>query len=328
MKVVVTRQRFPDRNQYEDVVADAGADLVYADCQTEADAIEHCRDANVIVTGFVPVTERVMDAAEDLEFVMVHATGYDAVDVQAATARGIPVSNVPGYAPRDVASHAFTLLLTAAHRVVPADRDIRAGDGWTRRTYQALHGGTLGIVGLGEIGRAIVPFAKGFDMDVIASDPHLADDVFEAIGVESVGFEELLARSDAVTIHAPLTEHTHHLFSTAAFERMRESAVLANAARGPIVDEAALADALERGEIRAAGLDVFEREPPEASPVLDRDDVVCTPHQGGGTENAAENVIAIARAELGRVLAGDPPENVVNREVFQYRGGQVTEPER
>jgi len=326
MNVVVTSPRFPERDQYRDLVEAVDGDLVYADCATEEDAVERCRDANVIVTGFVPVTERVMDAAPDLEFIMVHATGYDAVDVPAATARGIPVSNVPGYAPRDVASHAFTLLLSAAHDVVRADRDMRSGDGWTRRTREPLHGGTLGIVGLGEIGRKIVPFAEGFDMDVIAHDPYLADDVFDLLGVESVEFDDLLARSDAVTVHAPLTSITHHLFSDAEFERMKPSAVLVNTARGPIVDEAALVDAIEGGEIRAAGLDVFETEPPADSPVLDCDRIVCTPHVGGGTRQAADSVVAIARAELRRVLNGEAPRNVVNEEVFQYRGSQVTTP--
>ncbi len=326
MRVVVTSPRFPERNQYEDIVSAAGGELVYAGCETEADAIERCRDANVIITGAVPVTERVMDVAENLEFIMVHAIGYDAVDVQAATARGIPVSNVPGYAPRDIASHAFALLLAAAHDVVSTDRDIRDGPGWSRTPVKPLHGGTLGIVGLGQIGRQVVPFAEGLDMDVIAYDPYLADDVFEMLDVEPVSFGELLELSDGITIHTPLTSITHHMFSDAEFERMKESAVLANTARGPIVDEDALATAIESGQIRAASLDVFEQEPPEESPVLQYDRIICSSHRAGSTRNGEERVIEITREELERVLNGCPPENVVNREVFQYNGEQVTKP--
>ena len=327
MKVVVTSPRFPERDPYRDLVEAVGGELVVGDCKTVEDAIELCADANVIVTGFVPVTEELLDATPDLEFVMVHAAGYDAVDVQAATARGIPVSNVPGYAPRDVASHAFTLLLSAAHEVVRSDRLLRDGPGWVREEVKPIHGGTIGIVGLGRIGREIVPFARGFDMDVIAYDPYLADDVFDMLEVEAVGFEELLERADAVTIHTPLTDITHHLFGREEFALMKDSAVLANAARGPIVDEDALAWAIETGEIRAAGLDVFEYEPPDGSPLLAHDRIVCSPHKAGSTRNAEENVIRIARAELERVLAGEPPENLVNKEVFHYTGEQVTTPD-
>lgn len=322
MRVVVTDRRFPDRDPYGDVVADAGGELVYADCETEADAVELCRDADVIVAGFVPITERVLDAAGDLRLVLRHAAGYDNVDVRAATARGIPVSNVPGYASADVASHAIALALAAAHDVVYADRRLRAGPGWgARETLSPLFGGTFGIVGLGRIGRRTVPMARGLGMEPIAYDPFLPEDVFDLVAVESVSFEALLERADCVSVHAPLTALTHHLFDATAFARMKDTAVLVNTARGPIVDEAALAEAVETGQIRAAGLDVFETEPPADSPVFDHDRIVCSPHHAGGTPTAEANVIRIAAAELDRALRGEPLENVVNHEVYQYRGG-------
>ncbi len=327
MRVVVTSRRFPDRDPYGDIVAEYGGSLAYGTCATEADAIAFCEDADVIVGGFVPVTGDVMDAAGDPEAILVHAAGYDAVDVRAATCRGIPVANAPGYAPDDISSHAMALLLAAAHRIVPGDRNVRAETGWEDRTVHPVHGGTMGIVGFGHIGRALVEKARGFDMDVIAHDPHVPDDVFAMQGVEQVRFEELLARSDCISIHAALTDVTAGMFGPAAFERMREDAVLVNTARGPIVQEDALVAALEAGELRAAGLDVFEEEPPTDSPLFERDDVVLTPHTAGGTERAEENVIALMCAELRRVFDGDPLENVVNPAVYQYRGHQVTVPD-
>jgi D-3-phosphoglycerate dehydrogenase len=156
-------------------------------------------------------------------------------------------------------------------------------------------------------------------MDVIAYDPQLDDDVFELLEVESVSFEELLKRSDCVTIHAPMNEQTHHMFSSAEFEQMKDSAVLVNVARGPIVDEEALVDAVEGGEIRAAGLDVFEDEPPTDSPVIDCDGITCSPHHAGSAPEAKANKIEIIRDELERALTGETLQNVVNGEVFQYR---------
>jgi D-3-phosphoglycerate dehydrogenase len=327
MRVVVTKRLFPESDPFGEVVAEAGGEIEYADCATAAEAVEACRGADVVVGGFVPITEAAMEAAGDLEFVLVPAAGYDSVDLRAATARGIPVSNVPEYAPRDVAAHAFALALAAAHGVVPADRDLRDGPGWERAPLHPIHGGTFGVVGLGRIGRETVPMARGLDMDVIAADPHQPTDVFELTGVEAVGFEELLGRADCVSVHAPLTDVTHRLFSTAEFERMRESAVLVNTARGPIVDESALAAAVDAGEIRAAALDVFESEPPDDSPVLERERIVCSPHRASASPRARENMVAGAKAELRRALRGEPLRNVVNPSVLQYTGEQVTEPD-
>lgn len=145
--------------------------------------------------------------------------------------------------------------------------------------------------------------------------------------VDPVSFEELLARSDAVSVHAPLTDVTHHVFSAAEFRRVDDSAVLVNAGRGPIVDEAALVEAVESGEIAAAALDVFESEPPEDSPVLACDRIVCSPHRAGVTAHAEERVVETASAEPRRALAGETLRNVVNPEVYQYRGEPVTTPD-
>jgi len=331
MNVVVTDRPFPTPNPYEDllevtdelytnIVTETGDDIVYAECTTEAETVEACRDADVIITFIAPISERVLEAAGDVSLIIRQGAGYDNIDVQAATEHDIPVSNVPDYGSNDVASHSIALALAASHDVVRSDRGLRTGSGWgSSRVIDPIQGGTYGIVGLGRIGRRAVPMARGLNMDVIAYDPILDDDVFDLLDVKSVSFDELLEQSDCISIHAPMTTQTYHMFSSEEFAKMKESAILINVARGPIVDEDALVTALTEDEIRAAGLDVFEEEPPTDSPILECDNVVCSPHHAGSSPTAKENKIQIVREELERVLRGETLENVVNGEVFQYR---------
>jgi D-3-phosphoglycerate dehydrogenase len=331
MRVVVTDRPFPSPNPYEGLleetddlygeVIDQDEDkIVYAECTSEKKAIKACRGADVIITFIAPITERVMEAAGDVRLIIRQGAGYDNIDVRAATARDIPVSNAPDYGSADVASHGIALALAASHDVVSADRKLRDGPGWgSSRVIQPIQGGTYGIVGLGRIGRRAVPMARGLGMDVIAFDPLLDDDVFEKIDVEQVSFDELLSRSDCITLHSVLNQETYHMFSSEEFAKMKDSAVIVNVARGPLIDEEALVSAVESDEIRAAGLDVFETEPPTDSPVLDYDEIVCSPHHAGSSPEAKERKLDIVRDELARVLQGEMLHHVVNQEVYQYQ---------
>lgn len=331
MRVVVTDRPFPEPNPYEglleetdglydEVVDQTEDEIVYAECTTEEETITACRDADVIITFIAPITERVLDATDNVRLIIRQGAGYDNIDVRGATARGIPVSNTPDYGSADVASHGIALALAASHDVVSGDKGLREGLGWgSSRVIQPIQGGTYGIVGLGRIGRRAVPMARGLGMEVIAFDPLLDDDIFEQLDVEQVSFDELLDRSDCITLHAVLNQETYHLFSSDEFEKMKDSAILVNVARGPLVDEDALVSAVENDEIRAAALDVFEEEPPTDSPVLESDAIVCSPHHAGSSPTAKENKLEIVRAELERVLHGEPLHNVVNQEVYQYQ---------
>lgn len=331
MRVVVTDRPFPKPNPYEgilettddiygEVVSETGDEIVYADCESEEEAIEYCRDADVIITFVAPITDQVLDATEDVSLIIRQGAGYDNVDVQAATTRGIPVSNAPDYGSADVASHGIALALAASHNIVTGDRGLRKEDGWgSSRMIRPIQGGTYGIVGLGRIGRQAVRMAKGLGMNVIAYDPIQDDDIFEDVEAESVSFDELLTHSDCIALHAVLNEQTHHMFSSEEFVKMKDSAILVNVARGPLIDEEALVEAIENDEVRAAGLDVFEEEPPNNSPVLDCNQIVCSPHHAGSSPAAKRNKIEIVGEELGRCLRGEALHNVVNKEVFQYR---------
>lgn len=332
MRIVVTDRPFPEPNPYEELLEETDDlygdaidsqedDIVYPECSTEDETVQACRDADIIITFVAPITERVLEAAGDVQLIIRQGAGYDNVDVQAATVRGIPVSNTPDYGSADVASHGIALALAASHDVVTADRGLRDGPGWgSSRVIQPIQGGTYGIVGLGRIGRRAVPMARGLGMEVIAFDPLLDNDIFEQLNVEQVSFDALLQRSDCITLHSPLNEETYYMFSSEEFEQMNESAILVNVARGPLVDEEALVAALDNGEIRAAGLDVFEEEPPDDSAVFSCDKIVCSPHHAGSSPTAKRNKIDIVRNELERVLRGKALHNVVNQEVYQYRG--------
>lgn len=314
-------ERYEDRDPFKAPVEAIGGEVTHGSAETEEEVIAECEGADVVVTFKTPLTRRVVESLEGTALILRNGVGYDNVDVAAATEQGIPVSNVPGNCNDEMASHAVALMLAAAHELVRYDRGLRAGDGWHRNPVNQLLGGTCGIVGLGRIGRAVPPKVRGLGMDVVAYDPYLDDDLFAHLGVERVTFDDLLDRADAVTIHTPLTAETRHMFSTREFERMNERAVLVNTARGPIVDEAALVDAVEAGELWGAGLDVFEEEPLPESPVLACDRVVCSPHRAGIAPDAERRAIEIARDEIVRALEGDPLRHVVNEEVVTQADG-------
>ncbi|OLS98645.1 hypothetical protein BJF90_40960 [Pseudonocardia sp. CNS-004] len=255
------------------------------------------------------------------------AVGFDNIDVAAATRAGVAVTNTPRVLTDATADLAFTLLLSTARRVPEGDAFLRAGKytHWRVKQEQMgvdVFGATLGLFGLGQIGRAVARRARGFDMTVLYHDVQRlpAEDERE-LGVTYVEFEELLARSDFVSVHSPLTDTTRHRFDAAAFAAMKPSAMLINTARGPIVDEAALAAALRDGVIAGAGLDVFEREPEVDAQLLQlRERVVLLPHLGSATGSTRREMCRTAARNVRDALSGRRPETLVNPEVADRLG--------
>jgi glyoxylate reductase len=257
------------------------------------------------------VDEELLDAAgPQLRCVANVAVGYDNVDVEAAARRGVAVTNTPEVLDDATADLTMALLLAATRRVVEGDRLIRSGRPWTWGMSfmlgSSLRGKLLGIVGLGGIGRRVAERARAFGMAVAYHSRQPAPaEVEEALGARRLPLAQLLEEADALSLHCPLTPETHHLIDAAALARMKPTAVLVNAARGPIVDEAALAEALASGGIAAAGLDVYEREPQVEPRLLELENVVLSPHLGSATvetrtamaELAARNAIAAVRGE-------------------------------
>ncbi|MDQ6926062.1 MAG: phosphoglycerate dehydrogenase [Candidatus Eremiobacteraeota bacterium] len=250
-------------------------------------------DADAYIAGSARVTRDVLERAPRLRVVSRRGVGFERIDVQAARDRDVLVTIAAGTNQHAVADHVFALLLAVARNVVDANRSIAEGR-WPSFIGPELRGKTLGIIGLGRVGKGVARRGRGFDMQVIANDP-VRDDAFaRANDIAYVGLDELLARADVVSVNASLNDTSRGLLGASAFARMRDGAILVNTARGGIVDEAALADALRSGKLRGAGVDVFEREPPTGSPLIGLPNVVLTPHTAAYTHEAmtAANVLA------------------------------------
>jgi len=272
------------------------------------------------------LTERVDDelldaAGSDLVVVANYAVGFDNIDVAACSRRGVLVSNTPDVLTEATADMTWALLMAAARRVAEGDRFLRSRQPWIwgpeMLLGQDVHGRTLGVIGFGRIGRAVARRAAGFGMRVLYYDP-VAPPAGET-GAEPVGLDELVATADFVSVHVSLSPETHHLIDAARLRQMKPTAVLVNAARGPVVDERALAEALDAGEIFAAGLDVFEHEPAVDPGLLAHPRAVIVPHLGSATVDTRLAMGMLAADNLLAALDGRRPPTLVNPEVWDRR---------
>jgi glyoxylate reductase len=264
-----------------------------------------------------PVDRGLIAKAPRLRVIGNCAVGYDNIDVAAATERGIVVSNTPNVLTEATADFAWALLMAAARRVVEADRFVRAGrfHGWELGLLlgRPVHATTLGIVGLGRIGSAVARRASGFSMRVLYAQPRrAAPELEQELGASFVPLEALLRDSDFVSLHVPLSSATRHLIDRAALARMKPTAVLVNTSRGPLVDEAALAEALAAGRLAGAGLDVFEREPEVPPELVSLENVVLAPHIASATDETRAAMARSVAEDIVRVLAGQRPRSAVN----------------
>ncbi len=277
-----------------------------------------------VIAGQEPYTERVFAAAPGLEVVARLGVGWDAVDVAAATRHGVVVAMAFGTNHEAVADHAFALMAALAHAIPRYDQLVRAGE-WRLLYHGRLTGTTVGIVGFGRIGRALAKRCQGFAMEVLVADPYVEKETVARLGYTLVGLDELFARADFVSLHAPLTAETRHLVDARRLALMKPTAYLINTARGGLVDEAALIEALRAGRIAGAGLDVMEVEPlPADSPLRTLSNVVLTPHAAGASEWAIESMAARSVANVLSVLQGrDPGEGLVlNPEVLARKAAE------
>ena len=266
------------------------------------------------------VDAALMARLPDLRAIANYGVGYDNIDVAEATRRGIVVTNTPDVLTAATADLALALILAVTRRVGEGERLVRSGEPWAWAPDMMLglelDGATLGIVGMGRIGMAVARRAVGFGMKLIyqSRSPH-AD--ANAMGARRVELDELLRTADVVTLHCALTAETRHLIDAAALGRMKSTAYLVNTARGPVVDEAALAHALREGRIAGAGLDVYEREPAVEPALLELDNVVLLPHLGSATTRARSEMSRVAASNLVAALTGERPPNPVNPEVLE-----------
>jgi glyoxylate reductase len=265
------------------------------------------------------VDEAILDAGKQLKVVANMGVGFDNIDVQAATKRGIAVCNTPDVLTDTTADLTFALLLATARRMVEAAQFIKEGKwkSWSPFLLAGVdvHHKTIGIVGMGNIGKAVAKRAVGFDMNVLYHNRSRNIEAEKRLGATYCSFEELLERADFVVCLTPLTNETRHMFNKEAFRKMKRSAIFVNAARGAVVDEQALYEALVSGEIAGAGLDVFEQEPIDAShPLLALPNVIALPHIGSATKETRTKMMELCCRNIIAILTGSQPETLVNKE--------------
>lgn len=320
-RILVTRHVYPEAI----TILEAAGDVQYNDTSAglSADQLQAAvADKHALVCQLTDrIDAAVMDAASELKVIANVAVGFDNIDIPAATGRGILVTNTPGVLTDTTADLAFTLLMAAGRRIAEADRFLRSGQWhqWEIDLFSGhdIHGHTLGILGLGRIGLGMARRAQGFGMRVIYHDlERAAAEVENEYGIEYVDRETLFRDSDFLSVHVPLNDRTRHMVGSAEFELMKPTAVLVNTSRGPVVDEKALAEALESGRIASAGLDVFEDEPTVEPRLLALENVVLVPHIGSASIKTRTRMCTMAASNAAAVLAGQPPPNPVNPELL------------
>jgi phosphoglycerate dehydrogenase-like enzyme len=323
-RVLITARYFAVDPEPLQVLHDHRCELVHSEIDwtlgdgniSEGRAIELLQDVDAAIISSLPLNDRVLARAEKLKVIAIRGVGYDSVDIPAATARGIPVIVAPGFTD-SVADYTFALMLAVTRQVALADRLVRA-DRWEVLVTTNICGKTLGIVGLGRIGKAVARRARGFDMTVLATDV-VRDEAFaRQYSVTYLPLPELLQRADIVSINAPLSGDTRHLIDDQALRLMKPAAYLMNTARGGLVDEQALAAALRAGRLAGAGLDVFHEEPLQHNPFQGLDNVVLSPHLAAYSREGLREAGVLAAQGVVTVLGGGRPEAaaLINPEIY------------
>ncbi|NYT19733.1 MAG: phosphoglycerate dehydrogenase [Methanosarcinales archaeon] len=269
-------------------------------------------DALVIRSG-TQVTKRVIEAADNLKIVGRAGVGVDNIDIDAATEKGIIVVNAPEGNMLSAAEHTIAMMMSMARNIPQANASLKAKK-WERKNFMGVevNGKTLGVIGLGRIGAEVAKRAQGMEMDILAYDPFITEERAKAMGVELTTVDDIAKRADFITVHTPLTKETRNILDAAQFDMMKSNARVINCARGGIINEEALADALKAGKIAGAAIDVFTSEPPFECPFLDLDNVIVTPHLGASTEEAQVNVAVSVAEEVVSVLNGGSARNTIN----------------
>lgn len=312
-----------------------GAEFVSRPCETEDEIIAAAHDADFVITFKKPFTRKVIEKLNQCKMIFNVGTGYEAIDLTAATEHGVCVTYPGGYCTEEVAEHAMALILACARKVLRLDRAVRKGkwDSYERREIRfqilppmfLLKGQTLGLIGFGRISRSLVPKAKGFELRVIAFDPYLPSHIFEEYNVEAVAFDYLLENSDFVSIHAAFTPEARHMLGSRQFKQMKSTAYLINCARGEFIDESALYTALTQGDIAGAALDVLPAGRMGLDhPLLQLENVVITPHTAWYSEQSVNKMRRRPYEEIVRVINGEWPQWLINTEVkenFERRWG-------
>ena len=317
--VAVSDSVFPNLNPAGEVLSRIGAELLLAEASTPQAIMQVAWDADALLVTYAKVTAEMIGQMTRCRIIARFGIGVDNVDIAAATNASIVVTRVPDYCIDEVSDHTMALLLALARKIAFANSRAHAGR-WEMPALVPIHrlrGSVLGLVGFGRIPQLVAPKAKAFGLRVISYDPFVSAETMRRAGVEKVDFSELVRVSDHISIHTPLVPETNHLFNADVFRRMKPTAHLINTARGSVVDEEALAQALDEGHLAGAALDVLSQEPPSTSPLFGRDNVILTPHMSFYSAESLIDLQSKAAEEVVRVLTGQAPRNPLNPEALK-----------
>ncbi|RKX89820.1 MAG: C-terminal binding protein [Spirochaetes bacterium] len=315
-KVVVTDDRYGSYKEENEVLSELGIEVEVHDFKDKTEAKKVLRDADAVLVNLFPMTKEIILSMDKCKVINRYGVGYDNVDVKAATEKGIWISRVPDYSMEDTSDHALAHLFNCVRKITYRDRMIREGKWDLHKDWPSFRvaGKTLGLIGFGNISKTLFRKVSGLGLGtILVYDPYVDDTAIIKAGGTPVPLEELLKESDYVSIHAPLTEETEGMIGSSEFRLMKNSAVIINTSRGPIIDEDALYSALKGGKIAAAGIDVYKTEPlPEASPLRSLDNITFTDHAGWYSEESIVELKTKAARNILEVLKGNKPVYPVN----------------
>jgi D-3-phosphoglycerate dehydrogenase len=317
--VAVTDYVFPSLEPEQRVLTPLGVELRPAQCKSEEEIIELTQEADAVLNCYAKMTVRVIEKLDRCKIIARYGIGVDNVDLPAATRAGILVTNVPDYCIDEVSDHALALFLSLARQIVAADGAVKGGawDVVAHGGIRRLRGQTLGILGFGKIAKALASKVQPLGMKVLVYDPYLEPELISRHGAEAASLDSLLAESDAISIHVPLSPETDNLIGQRELARMKSTAFLINTSRGGIVDEQALAIAIKEGRLSGAALDVLTIEPPPPDhPLRQAPNVILTPHLAFYSRESVIELQTKAAEEVARALTGELPRSPVNREVI------------
>lgn len=319
-KVVITDYQYETTANEERVITEAGGTLYPFQCKNEEDIIAVAHDAVGLLVQYRQITPRVLDALHKLQVISRYAVGVDNIDIAAASEKGIYVANVPDYCQNEVSDHVIALLMACFRKLFAAHQFVKNGN-WDFKQMKPIHStcsSVVGFVGFGMIPRNLAPKLKAIGFELIAYAPRTDQETMAHYGVQRVEFKDIFTHSDFVSLHVPLNERTRGLIGPSQLAAMKPSAYLINISRGPVVDEAALIDALRNGEIAGAALDVIEKEPVNPdNPLLKMDNVIITPHMAWYSEEAQAELQTRAAENIASVLKGGIPKHCLNQKAIE-----------
>ena len=318
--MVVTDYDFPSVEIERKILSRVNADLIELENTEEKYLMEATQDADGILVQRAPITRRVIQNLEKCKIISRYAVGLDKIDVETATERRILITNVPDYCIQEVSDHTLALILCCARKITSLDHEVKKGiwEPHSAKGIPRLKGQTLGVIGFGNVARDLIVKAKTVGFRILAYDPYVKSSIFLKYKVKKTNLGDLLSESDFISLHIPLTEETEKFIGMKEFQMMKRTCFFINTARGKVVDQKALIDALKNGLIAGAGIDVMENEPPDPTDsLLKMENVIITPHVGYYSDASEKELQQKAAEQVALVLKGEMPKYIVNRELLK-----------